>query len=273
MFSIKRGIVVGLLFHAVVCQHLVAGPLAEYWPVWDVSNEANLATVDHSQWDAILGAYTVYDEGAGVVNFRYGDLDKSALRGIEGYVDSLEDLDPRAFSRLEQQAYWMNLYNALSVLAVVESLPELEAANFEVPLPATAWDKKRVRIAKEKLSLNDIEHRILRPIWKDHRILFGLNCATRDCPNLSSRAYTATTIKEQLKQAGSRFINHNAGLHYANGTLSASRLFKDYMADFASDEKMLKKVFAHYAVDMKALYVLGYTGTINFTRDARLNIP
>jgi hypothetical protein len=60
---------------------------------------------------------------------------------------------------------------------------------------------------------------------------------------------------------------------YADGVLSASRLFQDYLTDFAADEKTLTKVFAHYAQDMKALYLLGYSGTINYTRDSRLNMP
>jgi hypothetical protein len=165
----------------------------------------------------------------------------------------------------------MNLYNALSVQAVLENMKALEAGAFSKPLPAAAWDKPRVKIARQKLSLNDISNRILRPIWHDHRVLFGLNCATRDCPNFSPRAYTRSTLKTQLKEAASRFIDRGTGVQYENGILHASRLFKDYFKDFAEDEKTLKKVFAHYARDMKALYFLGYSGTINYRQDSRLN--
>ena len=250
-----------------------AGPKAVYWEFWDKSNESNREIIDHSDWDQVLQHYATLNEQSGVVNFAYGQLTDDDVEIIEDYVDDLEDLDPRRYPKLEQKAYWMNLYNALSVLAVRENYRDLSATNFQSSLDQRAWSKERVKVARQRLSLNDIENRILRPIFKDHRILFGLNCATLDCPNLDERAYTSATIRTQLKEAGHRFINSNTGLQYAEGVLSASRLFGDYMSDFAKDEKTLQKVFAHYARDMKALYVLGYTGPIQFLRDSRLNRP
>ena len=262
-----------LTFVSIAAQPLWAAPAAQYWGFWDISDESSVKTIDHSVWDRILSDYTVADAEAGLVNFRYGDLSKADLNVLKTYVRQMEKMDPRAYTRIEQKAYWMNMYNALSVLAVVENFDKLKAQGFSRSLPVDAWDKKRIKVAKQKLSLNDIEHRILRPIWKDHRVLFGLNCASRDCPNLPSRAFTASNIKVQLKEAGSRFINNEHGLRYADGVLHASRMFRDYLNDFAADERTLTKVFAHYARDMKALYVLGYTGSINYTQDTRLNIP
>src|SRR5690606_34716025 len=128
----------------------------------------------------------------------------------------------RAYNRLEQQAYWMNLYNVLSVKAVRDSLPAITAGD---GLPVDFLAAKRVKVADRLLSLSDIEGSILRPIWQDHRIHFGLNCASMDCPNMDRRAYTAATIKEQLKEAGTRFVNDDRGVHYADGKLTFSRIF------------------------------------------------
>ncbi|MCK9503399.1 MAG: DUF547 domain-containing protein [Porticoccaceae bacterium] len=274
MFEFKKLLLSLLLPLLLLGSHsVVAAPQAEYWSLWDKSNESNQDVIDHSLWDGLLASYAVAEEDEGIVTFRYGDMNVQAHKQLAQYIDNLEQIDPRIYSSLEQKAFWMNLYNALTVQAVTENLQTLKKADFAQPLAPEVWSEKRVKIASEKLSLNDIQHRILRPIWKDHRVLFGLNCATRDCPNLSPRAYTALNIKSQLSEAGQRFINTNAGLLYSNGVLHASRLFKEYMADFAADEKTLTKVFAHYARDMKALYVLGYTGTIDFTTDSRLNMP
>ena len=255
----------------IVCQ-AVAAPAPEYWAYWDVSDERNSEVIDHSAWDSILQKYAVLDPQTGIVSFSYGKLSRDDRKSLDRYVDKMEDLDPREYSRLEQKAYWMNLYNALTIQAVEENYKELSKSQFQHSLDAKARDKKRVKIERKKLSLNDIEHRILRPIYRDHRVLFGLNRTTRDCPNLPNRAFTASNIKTQLKAAGRRFINNNIGLRYADGVLSASWLFEEYMTDFADDKKTLQKVFAHYAQDMKALYVLGYTGTIQYMRDPRLNI-
>jgi len=238
---------------------------------WSQSREANAAQVNHQLWDDLLVRFSALDAANGVVGFDYKGLKKEDIKQLDKYISTLEKTDPREFSRAEQKAYWMNLYNALSIQAVLENMRSLEAEGFSRPLPAAAWDKPRVKIARQKLSLNDISNRILRPIWHDHRVLFGLNCATRDCPNFAPRAYTANTLKTQLKEAGSRFIDKGTGVQYENGILHASRLFKDYLSDFAKDEKTLKKVFAHYARDMKALYFLGYSGTIHYRKDSRLN--
>ena len=250
----------------------LAAPAAQYWGFWDASNEANLQHLDHTSWDRMLQKYATLEADSGIVRFSYDDLTRDDLNNIKSYISYLEDSDPRRYPMLEQKAYWMNLYNALTILAVRDNYKSLNDSEIQQGLPEEAWAIPRVRVAGQKLSLNDIEHRILRPIFRDHRIHFGLNCTTLDCPNLSERAYTAATIKSQLKTAGKRFINNNIGVRYSDGVLHASRIFKEYFGDFAKDEKTLMKVFAHYAEDMKALYMLGHTGEINYVSDSRLNI-
>lgn len=246
-------------------------PEAQYWAYWSQSKEGNPAQINHQPWDDLLVRFSALDAANGVVGFDYQGMKKDDVKQLDSYIKGLQKTDPRDYAKAEQKAYWMNLYNALSVQAVLENMGALKAEAFSRPLPAAAWDKPRVKIARQKLSLNDISNRILRPIWHDHRVLFGLNCATRDCPNFAPRAYTARTLKTQLKEAADRFIDKGTGVQYENGILHASRLFKDYLADFAKDEKTLKKVFAHYARDMKALYFLGYSGTIHYRKDSRLN--
>jgi len=269
----KISLCITAVISLMLAQWVMAGPAAEYWAMWDASDEGNAETIDHSAWDNLLRSYTVVEPASGIVYVRYGDFDAAAQKTLKRYIDDLAKIDPRAYPKLEQKAYWMNLYNALSVQAVLENFDALKAAGFSQRLDGSVLDQDRVKIAKEKLSLNDIEHRILRPIWKDHRILFGLNCATHDCPNLAAQAYTADNIKELLAAAGKRFINEDTGVVYSDGVLYASRLFQDYLADFAADERMLRKVFAHYSQDMKALYMLGYNGEITYVTDSRLNMP
>ena len=246
---------------------LAAQQSAEFW---SKSNEANNHVIDHGVWDTLLASYVVETSDSAVRQFRYRDMDPGAGKMLQGYLKSMAAIDPRGFSRQEQLAYWLNVYNALSVQQI---LPHVAANTGTVSLPATLWSEKAIKIAGQKLSLNDIEHGILRPVWQDHRIHFGLNCASMDCPNMDSRAYTAATVRDQLKTAGTRFVNDDRGVRYAAGQLTVSRLFEDYREDFASDPKTLMKVFAHYARDMKALYLLGYQGEFHYFRDSRLNTP
>lgn len=253
-----------------------AAPKADYWAYWDKANEANRSVIDHGDWNRILHRFVVWSEDSGVNRFNYAALDSKEQRNLQGYIDRLENLDPRNYSRLEQKAYWMNLYNALSVQAVLGNYSAaLEAQNSagSNAVLDEAWDKNRVKVAGKKLSLNDIEHRILRPIWKDHRIHFGLNCASLGCPNMPPMAFTARTLKTQLKDAGRLFVNDDRGVQYVDGQLRVSRIFDWYREDFARDDKALLKLFAHYASDRKALYLLGFNGSIDYHYDTRLNTP
>src|SRR5690606_6960557 len=179
---------------------LLAGEGSDFW---SKSNERNSAPIDHGAWDRLLAAYVVETPDSAIRQFRYRDMDKSAARALDAYLAQMESIDPRDYSRQEQLAYWLNVYNALSVR---EILPHVAGTRGDISLPATLWSEKSARIAGQKLSLNDIEHGILRPVWKDHRIHFGLNCASMDCPNMDSRAYTAATVRDQLKSAGTRFV-------------------------------------------------------------------
>lgn len=263
----------GAILILVFGQILHAAPGQDYWGYWDRSDESNYRRIDHGAWDALLEDYVVTGNASGVNRFRYDAMDARDRARLDDYIAYLAARDPREFRRNEQLAYWMNLYNAVSVQAVVERMPVGKGDIGESALPLSLWREKRIEVAGERLSLDDIEHRILRPIWRDHRVLFGLNCATLDCPNMQPSAYTGATVASQLSAAGRAFVNGDKGVHYDRGQLKASRLFQVYRSDFAGDDKGLIRLFAHYASDMKALYLLGFQGAIQYRQDLRLNMP
>ena len=132
--------------------------------------------------------------------------------------------------------------------------------------------KKLVKVAGVKLSLKDIENRILRPIWQDRKVLFALSCGALGCPNIQPQAYTSANSKQLLNRSVREFINHPRGLVVDRQSLQASKLFDWYAEDFGSQKKMIK-FFAHYAEDNKALYLLGFKGTIAYCYDSRINAP
>lgn len=264
------GLVLGLLFSPA----LLAAPAAKYWSYWDTSDERNYRTVDHKAWDKLLKTYVVTGHASGINRFRYADVSRKDRKHLESYLKSMAAVDPRQYRKLGQKAYWMNLYNALVVDLVLENYPiksvqDIDGKGFS----KGPWETKVVTVAGEKLSLNDIEHRILRPIWKDHKIHFGLACASLGCPNLQAQAFTAQNHAKLLKQTGREFVNHDRGVSLSKGKLEASSIFDWYQKDFAKSEKSLLKVFAHYSDDRQALYLLGFSGRINFRHDWALNAP
>jgi Protein of unknown function, DUF547 len=92
-----------------------------------------------------------------------------------------------AYHQQEQQAFWINLYNARTVSAVLAHYPVASLRDIRLSglFSTGPWHAKLVTIEGEKVSLDDIEHRIVRPLWKDNRLHDALNCASLGCPNLA----------------------------------------------------------------------------------------
>ena len=247
---------------------------SEYWSIWDASNEGNFQRMDHRLWDSILTAYLVTDHPSGINRFRYGGMSGADQDKLNRYIAHLTAQDPRTYSRLEQKAYWINLYNALVVQLILEHFPIDSIKDIGVNAKGLGpWDQKLVEVASTRLSLNDIEHRILRPLWKDHKLHFALSCGSLSCPNLQPRAFSSTNIRTMLRDAAREYINHPRGVHLESGHLRASKIFSWYQSDFAGNQKTLIKVMVHYLDDKKALYLLGFQGEIEYVYDWRLNSP
>jgi hypothetical protein len=249
----------------------IAAQPGQPWSIWAKSNESNRNSIDHRQWNELLSKHVV-NTGQGVNRFRYGSIDKNEQKRLSGYIAYLEKIDPRDYSREEQKAYWLNLYNALTVRLVSANYPKKSIRDIGVQAAGNSLlDKPLVQVAHTPISLNDIENRILRPIWKDHTIHFGLNCTDMTCPGLLPQAFTGKNVTALLKQSGRDFINKQNGVTLKNGKLFAAGIFGQYRSDFAKDDKMMLKVFAHYAEDRLALYLLGFQGKIDYVHDHSLN--
>lgn len=257
---------ISVMFCSAFCTDVVASVNAKYWAIWDASNESNLNIIDHGSFDQLLNSYVIANHPSGINRFRYADVSTRDKKKLKRYISRMAKTDPRLYSRVEQKAYWLNLYNALTIQTVLQKYPVSSLAK------ASIKRKNRIKVAGTKLSLADIENRILRPIWRDRKILFGLSCGTMGCPNIQQQAFTGANTKQLLNRSVREFINHPRGMIVDRRQLQASEIFDWYAADFGSDKKMIK-FFTHYAEDTKALYLLGFNGAIAYSSDARLNAP
>jgi hypothetical protein len=86
------------------------------------------------------------------------------------------------------------------------------------------------------VSLDDIEHRILRPIWKDPRLHYALNCASIGCPNLQVRAFNAANGESLLEKGARDFINHRRGASVKDGRLRVSSIYTWFKEDFGGND-------------------------------------
>ncbi|MEP3050867.1 MAG: DUF547 domain-containing protein [Erythrobacter sp.] len=193
--------------------------------------------IDHTAWDNILSSYVIVGED-GINRFDYAGLQDNAKDELIAYVDSLEEVRITEYPKDEQYAYWVNLYNAATVEAIIENYP-LESIRDIGLLGQGPWDDAFLIVENQPLTLNNIEHGILRPIWQDVRIHYAVNCASIGCPNLATKAYTAADLEEMLEEAATSYVNHPRGFEARDGELIASNIYDWYQVDWGDEQGVL----------------------------------
>ena len=228
----------------------VAAQEPELIPMWDASDESNPATIDHGAWQEILDRYLLTDHPSGVHRFDYGALKDNAedRQKLGAYLRSLATLDPRTFAKAEQMAYWINLYNALTVFVIVPRYPVESIKDIKSGLiDFGPWNLELIPIAGEKLTLNNIEHGILRPIWRDPRIHYAVNCASIGCPNLVPEAFRSDNLERLLEQGATEYINHPRGAQVTDGELLVSSIYDWFKVDFGGTDAGVFDHLTRYA--------------------------
>ena len=263
----------------VLCSALLAAgcgaPQPEEIAGWDASDEARVDHIDHSAWQDILDRYIAPDAaGVNLVDYEALAADAGDAGKLAGYLDYLESLDPRGYKRAEQMAYWINFYNALTVKVVLDAYPVDTIRDIhEGVVPYTGpWDDVHARVAGEDLTLNHMEHGILRPIWQDERIHYAVNCAAYGCPHLLATAFTADNT-EALLDAGARdYVNNPRGVDIVDEDfIVISSIYDWYTEDFGDTEESVKAHLIEHAEDDLASFLEGFEGFIEYDYDWSLN--
>jgi hypothetical protein len=252
----------------------LAAPDSSIQDFWSKSNESNTNIIEHKAWQAVLDIYLENKHSSGINRFDYAAVNSEDRKKLDDYLQQMQQLDPRVFNRTEQKAYWINLYNALTVELILKSYPVKSITKLGNSLFSFGpWDDKVANIQGHELSLNDIEHGILRPLFQDNRIHYAVNCASLSCPNLSATAYTSANMRSQLEQAAQLYVNHPRGVTFEDGTLKLSSIYEWYKEDFGGNDKALLAHLVHYAEPSLAERLRYYQGNIKYHYSWKLNQP
>jgi hypothetical protein len=150
----------------------------------------------HNLWTSALQEH-VDDDGN--VNYKSWKKDTTYL---DNYLQTLEENPAvEAWSKNDSLAYFINAYNAVTVKLILDKYPLKSIRNLVTP-----WRFKRFTLNGEKVSLNHIEHEILRKM-NEPRIHFAINCASASCPKLINVAFESHTMEKQLEQVTRDFSN------------------------------------------------------------------
>ena len=193
---------------------------------------AVVAKPNHGAFNSLLSKYVSAS----------GDVNYSGFRGaqsqLKAYMDDLVTNSPESsWGRNEKLAYWMNLYNATTINLILDNWPVSSITDLDGGKP---WDVKRVTVDGKNYTLNDIEHKIIRPTFKDPRIHFAVNCAAKSCPPIAPKAFTASNVNSELDRLTKSFINSSANSISAN-SMSISKIFEWYAEDFGDIKSYINK--------------------------------
>lgn len=272
---VKAIIRAGLLLIALLAPYSMAAPKSELWPYWSAYQSQSSIKVDHQIWQALLSRYVLLSDD-GIHRVAYGEFDETAKAKLREYLDAMSRIAPTQLNRDEQLAYWINLYNAQTIQVVLDHPRKKSILSMGPFFSLGPWDEPYLTIENKPVTLNDIEHRILRPIWQDHRLHYVLNCASIGCPNLSQTAYRATSIAQQMADAQIAFLQHPRAISFTDrGELQLTSLFDWYLADFAPDVFGLLAYLAVQRPDLAADLAAmagNADAKINYVYDWDLNV-
>jgi len=191
----------------------------------------------HEPFSALLQAH-VHN---GKVDYSGFAADKERLRA---YLETLATVTPEELSRDGQLAYWINAYNAWTIQLILTKWPDISSIKELGSLFSSPWKKKFVQVKQGVITLDTIEHDIIRPKFKDARIHFAVNCSAKSCPPLLSEAYTEQHVQKQLQLATERFLNNPQNYYFKNNTLYVTKIMDWFEEDFVPGKKEFLLQFA-----------------------------
>ncbi len=215
--------VVAVAFGCAPKAKLIDGPVSE-----EVTRgvQQGTATFDHSELDALLVAHV--DAGAGRVDYEALASERPRL---DAYLGRVAAATLPSLSAPELEALLINAYNAYTISLMLDHLGEVTSIR-EIDDP---WGAKRYTFGGHTVSLDDLEHGLLRPIFKDPRVHFAVNCASIGCPPLRAGAYTGVEVDAQLEAATRRTLSDERYARWEGGALALTRIMNWYGEDFTRE--------------------------------------
>lgn len=227
--------------------------------------------VSHEVWNGLLKKYV---DANGLVN--YAALKANDAKTLDRYLDLLSANAPAAdWDRDEKLAYWLNAYNAFTVKQILGKYPtnSIIASQLQLVAPGGPFSKKYFKIGGKEMSLNNIEHDIVRKEFNEPRIHFALVCAAVSCPKLRTEAYAPARLDAQLTDQARDFVNDPRKNVVARDRVSLSKIFDWYASDFGkSTDDVLRFInrFASTKTDPGAkVSYLAYNWDLNDQKPAR----
>lgn len=208
-------------------------------PQWTINNPLSNEVISHQVWQNFLD-HNVITNNEKINLIDYSNLSKEDLESLKNYIKVMSQINIEKYNKQEQLAYWLNLYNALTVQTVANYYPvaNIQEINISPGLFSVGpWGANIITIKNVSLSLDAINNHIIRPVWNDARTHYALNNATIGAPNLSKEAFQGAFIDRQLNQVATEYVNSLRGAQVIEGKLIISKIYDWYETDFGGTKQ------------------------------------
>lgn len=199
--------------------------------VEETVNKPPHPTLSHDIFNDLLSKYVNSSGGVDYDGF------KANKTKLAQYLEVLKNNPPESsWSKNKEMAYWINLYNALTIHSIVEKYPVNSIMDLE---GGKVWDKKKIEIKGESLTLNMIEKDKLLKKFKEPRVHFAVNCAAASCPPLLNKAWEEDNVQRYFEQQAKAFINNKKYNVLSAKSVEVSQIFNWYASDFGGADKIV----------------------------------
>ena len=182
----------------------------------------------HDEWDQLLNRH-VENGSVDYIGF------KTEQHLLDKYLDQLAETDPASLNDRDRLAYYINSYNSYTIKLILENFRDgkpVESIKDIGGWFTSPWSIKFVRIGGQLLTLDDLEHEIIRKEFNEPRIHFAVNCASRSCPPLLNRAYRGDDLEQTLTRVTADFLSDSRFTTWIGSELHVSKIFRWYKEDF-----------------------------------------
>jgi hypothetical protein len=220
---------------------------------------------EHTEWTKVLAKHVAGDR----LDYRALSADRATFDGYLAQLRAVSAADFASFGKEQQMAFWINAYNAHAVALVLTKYP-VESIRDLGGVFSSVWKKKFIDLTAlhpsgkpERLSLDDIEHAILRPKFKDARLHAALNCASESCPRLRGEAFVARRLDAQLDEQCRLWLADTARNRFdpARKRAEVSAIFDWFEQDFARDAGSVRGWITKYAPPEHTAWLQAPTGS------------
>ena len=223
------------------------------------------STIDYRHYEGFMTQYAKSFNN-GIIGFDYANIPIAGRNMIKKQIADLQSIIITQYTKEAQLAYWINLYNMITLDMALSNYPIKSIRDVK-----DVWKRKSVTVQGQELSLDDIEHKIIRPLHNDFRIHAALNVASLSSGNLPKKAY-GKNINQELDTAMREWVARDSTFNIQGKNITISEVFKWYKEDFGNgQEAILDRVSKYLPEDKQNVFNNTENKKIRYAYDWALN--